>query len=122
MSKAVILIGIILILGIYLWFSSNNTNKPEIISSGNITSYTSSKGNYWDLMLYSTQTPDTTKKIDSIKGLATKEACIEEGIKRTKEAGSFECGYKCKEQQLKVGESKENYDLCEKVCDQGGCK
>lgn len=122
-SNWVIYTIIIIIIGIIVfWLFSSNSNKPESFSSGDISSYTTSKRDYWDLSIYSSENPDTDYLIEKIKGFATKSACIEAGLSKTSTKGSYECGYKCKTQYTQIKDSKNQVDICEKVCDAGGCR
>lgn len=115
-----VLVGII---GSVFWFSGKN--EPEYFNDKDFdfSSYTTKKREYWDLSLYSSKNPNTDYLIDKITGFATRTACLKEGVKRrTRNGGSFECGYKCKTQYFTIEKSKDQVDICEKVCDDGGCR
>lgn len=118
-----IYVFITIVIGIIVfWLFSSNSNKPESFSSGDISSYTTSKRDYWDLFIYSSENPDTDYQTDTIRGFATKSACIEEGLNKTRSGGSYECGYKCKTQYSQIKDHKSEVDICETVCDDGGCR
>lgn len=122
MRKILIIIVILFIgfLAVTVYF--NVQNKSEYFSDGNISSYTTAKRNNWDLFLYSSESPNTEYKSDVIKGFANMDVCIQEGIKKTKDIGSYECGYRCKTQNTDIEGYKNEFDICEKVCTLRGCR
>lgn len=112
-----ILIGIVV-----FWFIYKNANKPSYVSVDNFNSYTTERRNNWELFLYSSNQPNTDYQFDTIEGLVSKEICLNEGIKRTKSGGSFECGYKCKTQYYTLENVSDEVRICQKICFIGGCR
>lgn len=112
--------GIIGVLGYFFW--QNYSNKPESFSTEDFESYTTEKRDNWDLFLYSSDSPDSDYLISSTKGFVSQDACISEGVSKRINGGSFECSYKCKTQYTTFQGKSDQFELCEKTCDDGGCR
>ena len=99
------------------------TNKPKFYSSENLSSYTSARRKGWVLWTFSTDKPNTEFETFRQRGLSTKHQCMSEGMARTREAGSYQCGNNCytSESTLK-GTDPVSVEVCELICDADGCR
>jgi len=116
----VLFIIIFIFVAVKVW--NNFSNKPEYFDTEGMSSYTTEKRDDWELSLYSSENPNTDFLMDKIKGFSSKDTCLAEGVSRRIKGGSFECSYKCKTQYTNIGGYKDQVDICEKVCDDGGCR
>lgn len=113
---------IVIIIGVVGFFWLSSTNETQYVGTNDFSSYTTEKRDTWDLSLYSSESPNTDYLVDKIKGFASQSSCVDEGVSRRLSGGSFECGYKCKTQYSTLKGFRDQYDICERVCDDGGCR
>ncbi|MFA6415858.1 MAG: hypothetical protein WCW47_03840 [Candidatus Paceibacterota bacterium] len=116
--------GVIVVLAIvgWNWFKEYN-NKPKYFNSDKISSYTSAKRKGWELWVFSTDKPNTDYQIFDQLGLSSKSQCVSEGMARTRNSGSYQCGYNCYTSSSKVEDFEPNtVEICELICDRSGCR
>jgi hypothetical protein len=99
------------------------TNKPKFYESDDMSSYTSARRKGWDLWIYSTDTPNTEHEIFEQLGLSSKSQCMTEGLARTRNGGSYQCGYNCYSTTSQFQKfDPVNIDVCETICERSGCR
>lgn len=104
------------------WYK-NYTNKPEFFETDGFSSYTSEKRDGWELWIYSTNAPNTDYEIFEQLGLSSKEQCVSEGLARTREGGSYQCGVNCYTSSSQIEDFDSiDVEICELICDKSGCR
>ena len=112
---------VLLVISGWNWYK-DYTNKPEFFETDGLSSYTSEKRKGWELWIYSTNTPNTDYTIDEARGLS-KDVCMAEGLARTRDGGSFQCGKNCYTNMTQIEDFEPNtIEVCEIMCEKSGCR
>ena len=116
-----LIISIMTFFGLELF--EKQTNKSEFYEGDGYSYFKSVRREGWELWIYSTDKPDTDNITFNQRDLSSREQCMTEGLARTRERGSYQCGYNCYSIKSEFKDIRPaTVDVCEIVCETNGCR
>lgn len=113
------------ITGLVVWgwdAYENYKNRSEYFKTDTTEFYKSKRREGWELRIYSGDQQYKDFEVGEFLGLS-KDTCISEGLARTRNAGSYSCGYQCYTSETTFEDGiVDSTNVCKIICDKNGCR